>query len=541
MKRVITIAIIAVAAISGIMGYWYYQRNIYSKEILRLEIIAKDAIQLGEEIEYTVKYKNNGDITLEEPRLIFEFPQNSILQNGQTKRQQTFLNDIYPGEGKTISFKARLLGKEGETKEAKALLSYRPKNLKARYESETSHIALIKSAPITFEMDLPSKIESGKEISFRLNYFSNIDYPLSGLGIIVEYPSGFNFSKAVPKGLDKTQWDIGLLNKADGGKVEITGNLSGEIGEEKEFKAELGLWQDGEFIPLKETIKAAIIVKPALYIIQHINGNPQYVASPGDTLHYEIFFRNIGEDAMDNLFLIARLDGKAFDFSTIKSAFGDFEPGDNSIIFDWRKVPKLQLLAPQEEGKIEFWISLKERWDLSGDQDKNPVIRNKIYLSQAREEFENKVNSRIEVVQKGVFEDEVFGNTGERPPRVGQPTTYTITWQAKNYFNDVKGAKIRAVLGKGVRLTGKIFPEDSSLTFDSQSREVVWRLGDLEAGRGVLNPVPNVSFQIEFIPVQDQRGKVITLIGDPEISGEDQWTGQNISGKDGKVESEAVQ
>ena len=337
MKK-ITLFIVILAAITGIAGSYYYQKNIYSKEILKLEILGPEETDLLQEVEYIVKYKNNGDTRLEEPELIFEYPEYSIPIGETslriTKNSEELGGAIYPGEEKTFNFKVRLLGKEGEAKTAKAILSYRPKNLKASYESSTTFTTIIKKVPLTFEFDLPSKVESGKEFKFRLNYFSNIDYPLSNLRIAIEYPSNFEFIESTPKSLEKKEWDIGLLNKAEGGRIEITGKLSGEVGEEKVFQAEIGSWQEGEFVLLKEINEGIALVKPSLYISQQINGNPKYITSPGDLLHYQIFFKNIGEEFLSNLFLISKLEGKALNFETLKSPQGSFASGDNSIIFD---------------------------------------------------------------------------------------------------------------------------------------------------------------------------------------------------------------
>src|SRR3989344_5202886 len=241
MQNKIIISIIILAGLAGIFGFWYYQRNIYSKDVLKLEILGPDEADAAEEIEYAVKYKNNGNIRLEEPRLVFEYPEYSIVEDGRAIRQEIILEDIYPGQADTLYFKGRLLGKQGDIKKAKAWLSYRPKNLKARYESETSQAVKIKSVPLTLEFDIPSKIESGGEVSFRLNYFSNADYPLSDLGIKVEYPPDFEFADSNPKTLGENEWEIGLLNKAEGGRIEIKGSVLGEVEEEKTFKAQMGL------------------------------------------------------------------------------------------------------------------------------------------------------------------------------------------------------------------------------------------------------------------------------------------------------------
>ena len=541
MKK-LTLIIILLAAIAGIVGLYYYQRNIYSKEILKLEILGPTETELAQEIEYIVKYKNNGNTRLEEPELIFEYPEYAISSEGNsqrvTKNAADFGGAIYPGEEQTFSFKARLLGKEGEVKQAKATLSYQPKNLKARYESSTTFTTVIKKVSLTFDFDLPTKIESGKDFDFKLNYFSNVDYPLSGLRVTIEYPSDFEFVESIPQSLEKTEWDIGLLNKAKGGRISITGKLRGEIGEEKVFQAKLGTWRDGEFILLKEIAKGVEITKPSLYVSQQINGNPRYIASPGDSLHYQISFKNLGEDIFTNLFLIVKLEGKAFDFGAMIAPQGSFESGDNSIIFDWKRVSKLQFLDAGEEGEAEFWIELKDEWPISGSEDKNPEIKTNVYLSQIQEQFVNKVNSKLEIVQKVYFQDEVFGNTGSMPPKAGEATSYTVMWQARNFYNDVSGVKVKAKLPSNVDLTGNIFPEDgsSNFTFDSESREIVWGVGDLKVSEGVAGTAaPNLSFQVRLTPSADQIGQTPEIIGEAMISGEDQWTGEIIRGTSSAV------
>lgn len=523
--RLLTLIFVLIL-LGGVYFISNWNRNNYSKESLKLEILGPSESTLSQEIEYVVKYKNNGNFRLESPELIFVPPENSVQDENILERQVLGADKlgeaIYPGEEKNFSFKVRLLGKEGEAKVAKAYLSYQPKDLKARYESSTSFTTVIKSVPLTFEFDLPSKIEPAKDFNFRINYFSSVDYPLTDLRCQLEYPFGFEFNQATPKSIDKTDWEIPVLNKAEGGRIEISGKITGEVGDVKIFKAKLGIWKDGEFILLKEDEKGVEIIKPSLYLRQEINGNPQYTASAGDWLHYQIYFKNIGDETLTNLFLVNKLEGEAFDFQTMKSDSGNFQPGDNSIIFDWRKVSSLSYLLPMAEGKIDFWIKLKD--DLGNV--KNPTLKNTVFISQAREEFVTKVGSKLEIAQRGYFQDEVFGNSGPLPPRVGDITSYTIVWQAKNYYSEVKNVRVRAVLPQSVILTGKIFPESetSKFSFDSQSREIVWSLGDLGMVQEGPISFPSISFQVAFTPESSQVGQIPQIIGEAKITGEDVWT-----------------
>ena len=541
--RLIKIIIILIVILS-VAGFWYYQRNIYSKESLRLEILGPEEAEMAQEIEYIVKYKNNGNIRLEEPKLIFEYPENSIVigeQNSaenqeasikekESLRQEKKLEDIYPGQEQTFHFKARLLGNESEAKIAKVWLSYKPKNLKTRYESTTTFTTLIKSVPLTFEFDFPSKIDSGRKTVFRLNYFSNIDYPISDLRIKIEYPSGFEFFESQPKSIGKTEWDVPVLNRAEGGRIEISGILRGNIQESKIFKASLGIWQEGEFVLLKEAVKGIEITRPSIFLSCQINGSPQYTAQPGDYLNYEVFFKNTGEESLENLFLVVQLEGEALDFNTIQTGIGQFQKDSNSIIWDHVAFPRLRLLGSMEEGKVEFWIKVKD--DLAV---KNPLIRAKVSLSQAQEEFIIKINTKLAISQKGYFNEGPFKNYGLLPPQVGSATTYTIFWQAKNFYNDVKNLKVKANLPPQVRLTGEISPKEAKFSFDPASREIVWEIGELAAGSGISSSGPEISFQVALTPDLSQRGKTAQLILQAKIIGEDIWTGEIVEAVAGQV------
>lgn len=512
MKKVIVIAIIFLFLALGALGFWYWNRNPYSKEILKIEILGPAEADLAQEVEYTVKYKNNGNVRLESPRLVFEFPEYTIVDgtDSSARRKEVGpeeLGDIYPGEEKTYVFKGRLFGKEDDLKTAKAFLSYQPKNLSARYESQTSFTTKIKPIPLTFDFDLPSRVEANKEFDFSINYYSILDYPLSNLNIKVSYPDGFEFIKSVPQSLGKNEWNIAVLNKAQGGRVDIGGKISAELGDSKVFSSQIGFWRDGEFILLKEITKGVEITKPLISVYQQINGQSDYVASSGDLLHYEISFRNIGEEPFSNLFLVLNLDGQGFDFNTIKTTNGDFEPGDNTIIWDGKNIPSLRFLDQGEEGMVEFWINLKDGWEVSSLAEKDAVVKDTVLISKVKEEFETKVNSKLDLSQ------EIQGSSG----------SYNIIWQVKNYLNDVNNVKVRAKLPSNVQLTGDISPSElsSNFAFDSQSREIVWSVGDMAAGAGVLNEGPKISFSVV--------GDNTILTEDIKITGEDVWTERSIT------------
>ncbi len=492
-----------------------------------MEIIGPSEVSLGQEVEYVVKYKNNGEFRLENPNLVFIAPEFSIkddkIYNRETLESDRLGGAIYPGEEKSFTFKFRMIGRAGEAKIAKASLTYQPKNLSARYESATTFTSTMKEAPLDFDMDLASTVEADKNFHLKINYLSNIDWLLTDLRVRVDYPAGYAFLQSSPKSFDKDEWVIPVLNKNQSGVIDIVGQLSGALDEGKVFRARIGIWKDGQYMQLREIERGTKIVKPTVALRQTINGDANYTAKPGEWLHYEVYYKNVSGGELYNLVLISNLEGDLYDLTTVKTETGNFRSGDNSLVFDWRQNGQLGYLPSMDEGRVEFWVKLKD--DLS--RIHRPELTNKVMLGPAREEFATKISSKLELAQKAFYSDEIFGNTGPLLPRVGTATTYTITWQAKNYYSNVKDVKVRAVLPPEARLVAdKIFPESfaGGLAYDEVSREIVWTIGEMSAGQGLVSNPLNISFQVAVAPMNSQIGGTAGIIGQAAIKGQDSWT-----------------
>jgi len=524
MRKFLTFFLLSMAFLSAI-AFWYWRGNIYSKEVLKIEILGPEQIQAGDEIDYTVKFKNNGKVRLESAELVFEYPGNASLIEDSTQRVTKKLEDIYPGEERTAVFKAIAIGKEGDVLQAQASLSYNPKNLKARYESTTNLATKITFVPLTLEFDLPVKAEQGGDLGFTVNYFSNMDVALENLRLKVIYPSGFTFQSANPKGLDVAEWSLPTLTQANGGRVNIKGQLSGTQGERKVFKAQVGIIKDSSFLVLKEVTGSVEISDPSVFVSQMINGSQAGSVGIGSLLHYEIYFKNIGATALEKKFLLIKLNSDFFDLDSLKTENGNVGQGDNSIIFDWKDVQSLRFLGASDEGKVEFWVKTK---DISFSRKiANPILRNTVSLSGVEKSFETKLQDKADFAQKVMFQDDSFATVGSIPPTIGTSTAYTVLWQIKNYWNGLTNVKVKAVLPSNVRLTGQTNPQTAPLTFDSASREVVWSIGDVKAYQGFDSPY-TLAFQIELTPDISQIGAVAPLIGEAQITGEDSFSGTAI-------------
>jgi len=523
MNKYIVLFILFIAIVVGVAGFWYWQGGEISKDVLKLEIIGPKDAQSGEEVKYLVRFKNNGKFRLDEAELVFEYAEKAIPENSDSSRIIKQLEDIYPGEERMVEFVSHIFGKEGDILESKAWLSYKPKNIKSRYESKTSFVTQISFVPLTFEFDLPLKTESGEDIEFSLNYFSNMDDILDNLRVKILYPEGFYFLTSNPKAMDEVEWSPQTLSPADGGRISVKGNIEGDEGESKIFRAQLGVIKDSEFILLKEATESIEITEPSLHVSQLINGSQNYIAKPDDLLHYEVFFKNIGRTPIQKKFLFVKLEGDFFDFDTLKSLDGEVGRGDNSVIWDWKNVSDLRFLDAEEEGKVEFWVNLKETTE---NKLENPMLRNIVTIAGTQKVLDTRLNAKIQLAQKVYYNEDIFGNQGPLPPTVGQKTTYTILWQVRNSWNALENVKVKSILPEYIKPTGKVFPTESKFTYDSVSREVIWNVGALEAfhGFGEEETPLTLAIQVEYTPLNEHEGETVNIVENTDILAEDAFT-----------------
>lgn len=527
MSRKTIFILIFFIIIAAILGFTWFQMS-YSKEVLKLEILGPSKADTGESITYTVKFKNNGNVRLENPELYFTFPDGAITENGQkvVRLDSTALKgDIYPGEERSFQFKARLMGRTNEIKEAQARMTFQPSGLKTKNEVKTSFTIILGNVPISLNIQMPDQVANNKVFTININYTSNVSYPLNDLTIKVQLPPEFTLVSQKPKGIDN-EWNIPVLNEMSGGNIQLIGSLSGQDKDKKVFKAELGIWQNGNFVSLKEAVRNVEIIAPSIYLSQTINNSDAYAASPGDQLHYQILFTNIGQDALQDIVLISRLSGNYLDLNSVKVPIGNYQQGDNSIIWDSSQLPELNYLAPGQTGKVEFWVNVNKRWAINSQADINPVIKNTVTIGQNTQEFITKINSSLVAEQKIYNESKYFINSGPYPLKVGQKTYLTVEWTAKNYYNDMEGVIMKAVLSPNVNFENKIYPENMKISYDAGTQEVTCIIGSLKAGAGFLSESPKCAFQVSIIPELNEDA---LITGALEITGNDQWTGKQIS------------
>jgi hypothetical protein len=518
MLKKITIILLILVVISAGVAYFYYQRNIFGQDRVHFEITAPEDVTVGEELEYVVRYKNNSDARLEEFLLVFEYPENSvpvedeedenIIKRGDLRREIK-VGELNPGEEKIVIFKTTPFGKKDDSLDAKAWISYVPKNITAKYETRRDHKAFIDSVPIDFEIQIPSTVDPSVEESIRLLFSSDIEKPLTDIEIQVEYPEDFYVIRSTPKtdADENNFWRWPVLNKGSDGAIDIDGLFEGESGDVKIVRATLGVWINDNFIVLKEASKGTSISQSNLLFTILMNGKDSYVASPGEFVHYEIFFRNLGEETLKDLFLQVELDKNTIDSDKVEAMNGRFQEDRNIIIWSHVFNSELQSLREDEEGKVEFWVEIKK------DLPLNPEVKIKATMEKAIKEMVALINTTVNLKQEVVVEGGAFDAT--------EP--FIVKWEVESLFNDIESVKIKTKLNQFATITKEQLPEEAELSFNETTKEIEITVDELKAKEKMA-----FYLQIE-IDSSAELTEEDTLIHEAVLSAKDKHTKQPVA------------
>jgi len=528
-KKTIILVFVLLVALIGTFVYFFFFKNTFSKENIILKISGPQDIVAGKEISWVVSIKNQSEITIENLELIFEYPEGVFDNEGSVKKKEKrIIKKIAGGEEKTETFSGLIFGVKEETKTAKASLTYNPEGLSAFFQNDTSFSTRISDTSIVFSMDAPLKVEPGEKVSISFFWQSSFPFPLKNVQIRFSPPEGFerisNKTEEERQESGKIIFDLGSVNENEGGKRQIEGLLNGEAGDEKLFKIEFGIFDEKlyEFIPLASIEKIVKIKTSTLDASIKVNGETNYVASPGENLAFIVDFMNTGEDIYRGLSLTVELESDVLDFSTLRAPGGKIE--GKKITFSSDNFPDLLFLGPYGSGSVGFTINLKD-YDESFYKE-NAVIKEIIKIGTIEKSFQTKVSSKLS------FKEKIYSKSEFLPQDVrsifdinissiiiGKENNFVIGFEIKNYGNQLTDVKITGTLPANVSFLNKFFPSNTDIQFNENKRELVLNIGNISA-----NFKKEYFLQLKIVP----SNMPDVIHNNFKLTGKDSWTDKNF-------------
>lgn len=514
-----------------------------SPQNLGINIEAPAAIASGEPARFVIEVANTNPVHLPFAEVTLTFPQGTRDAEDVTK-ELTYvvhsLDGLRAGQKKEFSQEAVLFGTEGEEKEVKVRVEFRPENSNAIVVKEETYKILISSAPLTVTLTAPENVSVGESFSTIVSVQTNTKESVPNAVLLLEYPFGYSVRDVSPQAsFGDFVWELGTLRPGEKKTITITGDLTGSTGEERFIKASIGTdlsanKQTLGLVYMTQDTKVSL-QESALALSVSLDGDArnQITAEAGDTLTGRLTWRNnTGSKLYDGEIRIA-FSGNAFDASRIESGRGVYDQGTQTFIFTGDTNRELDTLDPDERGTITFTVPIKNTNALSGVR--NPALSFTASLEgkdvgsgspaplSVSVEKQVQISSGLSLASTLTRTIGTFQNVGPWPPAVGEETTYTLTLTAANTVNTVANTVVKTTLPSYVRFTGAANPSNASVSYTEQTGELVWNVGELASYSS-----RSVAIQVGLTPTGTQVGQSPIVVESQILQGFDRYVQETI-------------
>jgi hypothetical protein len=514
---------------------------------ISIEFQKPEEILVGQSFDLGVVVYNNFDKPIDDVKITLFIPESfAFVENDPAlKSIQLNIGSIPAGGFHKEKFKLIAFSDSLSVKQIKTILNYKVSGTKIYFENSSSVDLNLGQSIFDVFVSAPEKVFSSQDFKMTIKYQNNSNEDIENLFLKVDYPPTFKFISSNPKTQNGSNvWSLGKIKTKASGEIEIVGILFGQEGQNSNFVVSVFKNISNKSYNLALKNYNIVISEPNLALNILLNGDKNYIAQPGELLFYQFQLKNNLDTSIENITLKAKFDSPMFDFQTAETN-GYFDALTNTFIWNTASEPSLKNLAPQESIQINLKIKLKKDFSIKSEKDKDFTLKvlasassptvpqgveeNEMFVSS---EAENKVRGRVEFEAFGLYRDALWGivNKGFYPPKVNQPTQYSIHWRIKNYANDLSNVKISSFILPGTKYTG-VFKSNIDIKpqYDETTGLFSVNIPFIPANRGVINEPIEIVFQVENIPSINQVGENVVLIDKSSFEAQNAFTDEIIN------------
>lgn len=548
-----------VIAVAGIV--WlalYIRKSSFSEDRVKVSVSGPDKVKSGENVSFDINYQNLNGASLKDAVLYVNYAENfkpsgnlQFESEGPSSSKVNIGSISGKGSGK-VAIQGKFFGPSDKLVYIEARLEYKSLSFNSTFAADGKSSVLISSSPLTIEVSGPQNASSGNAVSYTVAYQNTGQEDFNDLKLKADFPEGFSFSNSDPLPAQGSNiWYIGTLGAGQSGQVKINGAMNGARDEEKTAKFSIGtIGSDNSFVSFGDAQSVTKIIGSPLVLSETINDKKENVfVNAGDSLSFDIAYKNSGSIGLRDAILTVEADSPVLDYSRLQmqDGKGEFDSQKKTITWKASEVPAFKTLAPGAEGEIRFSIPVKNIIPVAGPKDKNfsfsaiarmdspdiptPEGANKAVAGNS---VSVKLNSKLLAGLTGFFNDAEIQNSGPLPLKVGQETTFTLHLKVANVSNDVTDAKATMTLAPGVKWKNNFLPRDASVGFNDRTNELVWNIGSLAAGTGIITEPKEFVFQLGVVPSENQVGNFVSLVSGTSFAAKDAFTGQPLEVKIGE-------
>ncbi|MFZ3020036.1 MAG: hypothetical protein WA051_00755 [Minisyncoccia bacterium] len=541
-EKIFLISLGFVLIAAGFAGYKFFLGGpSVSDKNLNIIIGGPSIVSAGSPVSLDIRVENTNARSIEKATLKITYPKDSRSVDDRSKVLSTDTIDIGTlGSGKTSGKQVSFIvyGQKDESEVLNTRLEYQITGSNAIFVKEVPFSIVIGTAPVILNVTVPKTVVSRQPFDATVVVKSNSPDAINNVELTADFPFGYVLTSSEPKVYqDNNIWKLGDMPSGDTKTIHIHGSLEAENNEERTFKFTVsvggGTFGGNVNSQIASELETVAVSKPFLSITAGVVGGAQGSTQAGDRIPIEITWTNNLSVPVTNAIVKATISG-VFDQNGILPQYGGFyNSKDQSITWQQSSNDDLKSIAPGGTGSVRFALPIPKILPTDA-KNQGVAVHAVITADQTGADTTQQVSSDTDLSFKfranptsSAYASRVaspFAQTGPIPPRVNNATTYSVVLNAGTSFADVDNATLTANLPPNVSWNNIVSPGSERITFDNNSRVLVWSVGNISAGES-----KKAIIQLTITPSLLQAGIVPSLLTRISFVGTDSFTSEPIS------------
>ncbi|MEX2007950.1 MAG: hypothetical protein WD850_00380 [Candidatus Spechtbacterales bacterium] len=508
---------LALVALIGVAAFvWWGQRG-FSANDVTVAIEGPSQMETGNSDTFIITVFNNASVALEKGDLILDLP--PALSFANEENAQTFhFGEVEAGARERIEVRLTAQGSETQ-EEILARFDYQPAGSKARFISSARHEIVIGTLDAETELTMPSVVYEQDEIEGTLVVRPNSDFDRFILYGRLIAPEGFELSQVSPAFDHDAVWKLGNVRRGQEVRVTFKGRLNVDV-DQASFRVELGKISGLSFVPLRTLERTVNISESPLLLEQRIVGSSVNVVQSGSEVSIAMEVTNRDEQTMEQLVLAASITPvDLIDTDSLRPDTPIAELAAGNVVWSSATAPSFASIPFGQTRSVILTFTVRGNPNQQGQAF---TIATSATAQRNGEEVRSHNELSIQIAAYAVLEQtvthapNVFVNEGPIPPRVGEQTTYSVSWRIPASVSATRTTRVSAKVPDYVSWISSYSPVGQNIRFIEATNTVEWDIGNMSAGNE-----RSVVFRLGVTPREEHRGQAIPILDSTSFTGVD--------------------
>ena len=512
----------------------------FSEDQIELAINGPKEVTAGVTTTYSIVYKNNLGINLENATLNLQYPEgftfiSSEPQANNTGHTEWPLGSLPPYKKREVIIIGTNYGVLNQVKSFREFFTYKPENMASELQKTITFNTSVNDTPYSLSISGPDKIALGNMADYTFILKKEMDSQINKLEIQPNFPPEFMAVSSSPKLNKDSKWifDTAKLSTSSARQSEwtfkVSGKFSSSTGQSIPLTGTLSAITTGGAYKLADAKIDSELTQSNLDFHLIVNGSMANQSSkPDEMLTIALYIKNANLSQMQNAIVKLNLDAPSYERKSILdwSKINDKYDADirgiqvndttrrGEMIWTKTKITELANIEKGKELTIEISLPIKDASTFDITELKDYKI-----TANAEVTFTEKNGSRS--VSSNPIEIILNSNLKFETRDAVSDSKHEITWVLNNDFHPLKNLVLSADVYGNPDWQGPSPVPAGELTYDKTAQKITWNIPEMPIETDVL-ALPFTLTLNEVNPTQE------VLVSKIRVQAEDSVTGEKI-------------